>query len=79
MINQNTTFENSENQFAIAFKELKLGKLLNKSRTRKAQGASAYSVFQFLLLLVFQGKTCSDSYTLSIRKKLTQRILTIGF
>jgi len=56
MITQNTTFENSENQFAIAFKELKLGKLLNKSGIRKAQGASAYSVFQFPLLLVFQGK-----------------------
>lgn len=56
MINQNTAFENSENQFAIAFKKLKLGKLLNKSGIRKAQGASAYSVFQFLLLLVFQGK-----------------------
>jgi hypothetical protein len=56
MITHNTTFENSENQFAIAFKELKLGKLLNKSGIRKAQGASAYSVFQFLLLLVFQGK-----------------------
>jgi hypothetical protein len=56
MINQNITFENTENQFAIAFKELKLGKLLNKSGIRKAQGASAYSVFQFLLLLVFQGK-----------------------
>lgn len=56
MIYQNETFENTENQFAQAFKELKLGKLLRKSGVRKAQGASAYDVFQFLLLLVFQGK-----------------------
>lgn len=56
MIYQNTTFENPENQFAKAFKELELGKLLRKTGIRKAQGASAYEVFQFLLLLVFQGK-----------------------
>lgn len=56
MIYQNETFENPENQFAQAFKELQLGKLLRKSGIRKTQGASAYDVFQFLLLLVFQGK-----------------------
>jgi hypothetical protein len=56
MIYQNTTFENPENQFAKTFKELRLGELLRKSGIRKAQGASAYEVFQFLLLLVFQGK-----------------------
>lgn len=56
MINQNTTFENPENQFAKAFKELQLGKILRTTGVRKAQGASAYEVFQFLLLLVFQGK-----------------------
>lgn len=56
MIYQNTTFENPENQFAKAFKELELGKILRKTGIRKVQGASAYEVFQFLLLLVFQGK-----------------------
>lgn len=56
MIYQNTSFENPENQFAKAFKELQLGKLLRRTGIRKAQGASAYDVLQFLLLLVFQGK-----------------------
>lgn len=55
MIKQNTTFENPENQFSYAYKELELGKLLRKTRICKAQGASAYEVFQFLLLLAFQG------------------------
>lgn len=55
MIYQNTTFENPENQFAKTFHGLHLGKLLRKTGIRKAQGASAYEVFQFLLLLVFQG------------------------
>lgn len=30
MINQNTGFENTQNQFSNAFKELQLGKLLRK-------------------------------------------------
>lgn len=37
-------------------KELQLGKLLRKSNIVKSCGVSAYEVFQFLLLLVFQGK-----------------------
>ena len=56
MINQNDSFENSQHQFLHAIKELKIASLLNKTGISKAQGASAYKVFQFLLLLVFQGK-----------------------
>lgn len=56
MINQNNTFENTKLQFLHAFKELKISSLLNKAGIKKAQGSSAFIVFQFLLLLVFQGK-----------------------
>lgn len=56
MINQNNEFENTQQQFLHAFKELKIASLLNKAGISKAQGASAFKVFQFLLLLVFQGK-----------------------
>lgn len=52
-MNQN---ENTQNQFSNAIKELQLGKLLRKSNITKSCGISAYEVFQFLLLLVFQGK-----------------------
>lgn len=56
MINQNTGFENIQNQFSNAFKELQLGKLLRKANITKNCGIPAYEVFQFLLLLVFQGR-----------------------
>lgn len=56
MINQNETIEKTQHQFLHAFKEIKIAALLNKSGISKAQGASAFVVFQFLLLLVFQGK-----------------------
>lgn len=56
MITQNDTNENTKHQFLQAFKELKIAALLNKAGISKAQGASAFVVFQFLLLLVFQGK-----------------------
>lgn len=56
MINQNTEIEKTQNQFSIAMKELQLGKLLRKSNIIKSCGVPAYEVFQFLLLLVFQGK-----------------------
>ena len=45
-----------ENQFSNAIRELQLGKLLRKANITKNCGISAYEVFQFLLLLVFQGK-----------------------
>ena len=56
MINQNTQTENTQNKFSKVISELQLGKLLCKSNITKSCGVSAYEVFQFLLLLVFQGK-----------------------
>lgn len=56
MINQNTGFENTQNQFSNAFKDLQLGKLLRKANITKNCGIPAYEIFQFLLLLVFQGR-----------------------
>lgn len=50
------SFLNTQNQFSIAIRQLQLGKLLRKSNIVKSCGISAYEVFQFLLLLVFQGK-----------------------
>ena len=48
--------ENTQNQFSYAIRELQIGKLLRKANITKSCGVSAYEVFQFLLLLVFQGK-----------------------
>lgn len=56
MINQMNQNENTQNQFSNAIKELQIGKLLRKSNITKSCGVSAYEVFQFLLLLVFQGR-----------------------
>lgn len=56
MIYQNTQIENTQNQFSNAIKELQIGKILRKANIKKSCGVSAYEVFQFLLLLVFQGK-----------------------
>lgn len=56
MIYQNSQNENTQNQFSKAIQELHVGKLLRKSNITKSCGVSAYEVFQFLLLLVFQGK-----------------------
>ena len=56
MIYQNTEIENTQNQFSNAIKELQIGKLLRKANITKNCGVPAYEVFQFLLLLVFQGK-----------------------
>ena len=56
MINQMNQNENTQNQFSNAFKELQLGKLLRKANITKNCGVPAYEVFQFLLLLVFQGR-----------------------
>ena len=52
-MNQN---DHTQNKFANAMKELQIGKLLRKSNIIKSCGIPAYEVFQFLLLLVFQGK-----------------------
>lgn len=56
MINQIYQNENTQNQFSNAIKELQIGKLMRKSNISKSCGVSAYEVFQFLLLLVFQGR-----------------------
>jgi len=56
MINQMSQNENTQNQFSNAIRELKVGKLLRKANITKNCGIPAYEVFQFLLLLVFQGK-----------------------
>ncbi len=56
MINQMSQNENTQNQFSNAIKELQIGKLMRKSNIIKSCGVSAYEVFQFLLLLVFQGR-----------------------
>ena len=61
MINQMSQNENTLNQFSNAFKELQLGKLLRKANITKNCGIPAYEVFQFLLLLVFQGRNLSAS------------------
>lgn len=56
MINQKIQNDHTPNKFSSAMKELQIGKLLRKSNITKSCGISAYEVFQFLLLLVFQGK-----------------------
>lgn len=56
MIYQNAEIENTPNQFSNAIKDLQIGKLLRKANITKNCGVPAYEVFQFLLLLVFQGK-----------------------
>jgi hypothetical protein len=50
------TNDHTENQFFHALKELQIAKLLRRANITKTCGVSAYEVFQFLLLLVFQGK-----------------------
>lgn len=57
MINQIKQNYHTQNQFVDAFNKLQIGKLMRKSNITKSCGVSAYKVFQFLLLLVFRGKT----------------------
>lgn len=56
MINQMNQNDHTPNTFSDALKELQIGKLMRKSNITKSCGVSAYEVFQFLLLLAFQGK-----------------------
>ncbi|MDE6925319.1 MAG: hypothetical protein K2P59_08690 [Acetatifactor sp.] len=56
MINQMNQNDHTPNAFSNTLKELQIGKLLRKSNITKSCGISAYEVFQFLLLSVFQGK-----------------------
>lgn len=58
MITEKQPKVNTENavecQFGNVIKELKISKLLRESNIRKKKGGSAFDIFQFLLLLVFQ-------------------------
>ena len=56
MINHISQNENTKDDFSKAIKELQIGKILRRSNISKNCGISAFEVFQFLLLLVFQGK-----------------------
>ena len=56
MINHISQNENTKDDFSKTIKELHIGKLLRRSNISKNCGISAFEVFQFLLLLVFQGK-----------------------
>lgn len=56
MIYQNNVIENTQNQFSKTIKELKIGNLLRVANVKKSCGIPAFEVFQFLILLVFQGK-----------------------
>lgn len=56
MIQQNDSSEQTKLQLFQAFKTLGIAKILRNSGIRKAKGVSAYEVFKFLFLLVFQGK-----------------------
>ena len=56
MIYQNSQTENTQDQISYAIRELGLEKMLRKANITKNCGVPAYEVFQFLLLLVFQGK-----------------------
>ena len=56
MINQMNQNDHTPNAFSNTFKELQIGKLMRKSNIKKSCGVPAYEVFQFLLLLAFQGQ-----------------------
>ena len=58
MIYHSDKNENPQNLFSETIRELQLGRLLRRSNLTKSFGIPAYEVFQFLLLLVFQGKIC---------------------
>lgn len=57
MIKQTNQNDHTPNAFSNAFKQLQIGKLMRKSNIEKSCGILSYEVFQFLLLLAFQGKT----------------------
>ena len=56
MINQMNQIDHTQNKFSDAIMELQIGKLMRKSNITKSCGISANEVFQFLLMLAFQGK-----------------------
>lgn len=56
MITQKSKKEKTFCEFSHAIKKLNIAKLLRSSNIVKSCGVPAFQVFQFLLLLVFQGK-----------------------
>lgn len=56
MIHHIDSSEKTKNALLKALKTLKISQLLRKANIRKAQGASVFELFNFLFLLVFQGK-----------------------
>lgn len=56
MINQIDENVNNKNNFFLAIKQIGIRKLLRKSNFSKTSGINPFEIFQFLLLLVFQGK-----------------------
>ena len=56
MLRQNDSFENTPNAFYQAVKTLQITKLLHRCNVCKACGKPVGEVFQFLILLAFQGK-----------------------
>lgn len=56
MLLQNDSFENTQNAFYQSIKTLQIAKLLHMSNVRKSCGRPVGKVFQFLILLVFQGE-----------------------
>lgn len=79
MINYNDHFDHTENQFFTAMKELKLGMLLRQSNVTKSCGIPASQVFEFLLLLVFQGKNLFQFLNSKCKEQAVSKILTIDF
>lgn len=71
MITENDRFENSEIecQSGNAIRELKMSKLLRASNIRKKKGGSAFDIFQFLLILIFQN--CNLYHFLNSKKRDT--------
>lgn len=71
MINQNGAVENHQSDIQFAFgkaiKELQICKLLKTSNICKNKGESAFDIFQFLLILVFQN--CNLYHFLSSKKQ----------
>lgn len=80
MINHDDPSVKSELAILRVFRELKLSALLRQAGIRKAQGISVTEVFQFLLLLQFQGKNLyrylsSKRQTLAVSKNTYYRFL----
>lgn len=79
MIYQNSQTENTQDQISYAIRELGLGKMLRKANITKNCGVPAYEVFQFLLLLVFQGKNLFRFLHSKHRDQAVSKTRTIAF